>query len=343
MYDDAGQEKCVQIMVFQDTIIMCYNIFTIHSELGKKEGFVMINELLMKRLERPNGRVRAVLDTDAYNEIDDQFAIAYFLKKSGTFDVQALTAAPFFNNKSDGPGDGMHKSYDEILKILQLMGRDDIKDKVFRGSENYLPDVSTPVDSPAARELVRLANISGPEDPLYIIAIGAITNVASALLLDPAIAGRCVIVWLGGHAAHWPDTNEFNMGQDVAAARVIFDSGAPVIQLPCMGVVSELRTTGPELEYWLRGKNDLCDYLADNTIEEVAGYAGGTAWSRVIWDVSAIAWFLDERFMRGSIKPSPICEYDKTYSYDPARHPYFVVDALDRDAIFTDLFKTLAE
>jgi len=303
----------------------------------------MQNDELLRRLQRPNKRVRAVLDTDAYNEIDDQFAIAYFLKKAEVFDVLALTAAPFFNDKSNGPGDGMHKSYDEILKILHLMDRDDIKDRVFRGSETYLPDETTPVDSPAARELVRLSNTGAPDDPLYIIAIGAITNVASALLLDPTMINRCVVVWLGGHAAHWPDTNEFNMGQDVAAARVIFGSGAPVIQLPCMGVVSELRTTGPELEFWLRGKNKVSDYLADNTIDEVAHYAGGTAWSRVIWDVSAIAWFLDDKFMRGSIKPTPVCEYDKTYSYDSGRHPYFVVDALDRDAIFTDLFKTLAE
>jgi len=301
----------------------------------------MQNNNLIRCLERPGRRVRAVLDTDAYNEIDDQFAIAYFLKKAEIFDVQALTAAPFFNDKSSDPGDGMHKSYDEILKILELMDREDLNDCVFRGSDRYLPDELTPVESPAARELVKLANSSRPDDPLYIIAIGAITNVASALLLDPTIVERCVIVWLGGHASHWPDTNEFNMGQDVAAARVVFDSGAPIIQLPCMGVVSELRTTGPELEYWLRGKNKLCDYLIDNTVDEVAGYAGGTAWSRVIWDVSAIAWFIDDSFMWGSIKPTPICEYDKTYSYDPPRHSYFVVEALDRDAIFTDLFKTL--
>jgi len=302
----------------------------------------MTKEQLIKRLERPDGRVRIVLDTDAYNEIDDQFAIAYMMKRHDKFDVQALMAAPFSNDKSSGPKDGMNKSYDEILKLLDLMDMDDKKEIVFRGSEKYLPDEKTPVESPAARELVRLSNNSTPDDPLYIVAIGAITNVASALLIDPSIVERCVIVWLGGHAQHWYDTNEFNMQQDVAAARVVFDSGAPVVQLPCMGVVSELRTTGPELEHWLRGKNKISDYLADNTIEEVAGYAGGTAWSRVIWDVSAIAWFIDERFMSGQIQPNPICEYDHTYSFDPTRHPYLMIKSLDRDAIFTDLFKTLA-
>ena len=301
------------------------------------------NDTILKRLKRPDRCVRAVLDTDAYNEIDDQFAIAYFLKKPEVFDIQALTAAPFFNEKSDSPAKGMRLSYDEILKILRLMNREDMSHLVFRGSESYLPDEKTPVDSLAARELVRLSYLGEADDPLYIIAIGAITNVASAFLLDPTMAERCVVVWLGGHARHWKDTKEFNMSQDVAAARVVFDSGVPVIQLPCMGVVSELKTTGPELEYWLRGKNKLCDYLIDNTVAEVQSYAAGTAWSRVIWDVSAIAWFLDDSFTSGSILPSPICGYDHKYSYDENRHPCYVVDYIHRDAIFTDLFSALTE
>jgi len=303
----------------------------------------MSDDILLKRLKRPEGRVRAVLDTDAYNEIDDQFAIAYFLKKAEKFDVQAITAAPFSNEKADNPGLGMRLSYDEILKILRLMNKESLNSLVFCGSENYLHDEKTPVDSLAARELVRLSYLGDSNDPLYIIAIGAITNVASSLLLDPTMRERCVVVWLGGHARHWKDTKEFNMSQDVAAARVVFDSGVPVIQLPCMGVVSELKTTGPELEYWLRGKNKLCDYLTDNTIAEVQSYAAGTAWSRVIWDISAIAWFLDDSFMTGCITTSPICEYNNTYTFDNNRHPCFIADYICRDSIFTDLFKTLAK
>lgn len=84
------------------------------------------------------------------------------------------------------------------------------------------------------------------EKPLYVAAIGAITNVASALLLNPEIADRIVIVWLGGHALHWYDNAEFNIRQDVAAARVVFSSGAPLVIMPCMGLVhafSAMRNT----------------------------------------------------------------------------------------------------
>ena len=300
----------------------------------------MTTQTLLHRLERPEGRIRAVLDTDAYNEIDDQFALAYMLKKTEKFDVQALTAAPFHNEKSTGPGDGMRLSHQEILHILRLMGREDLQSRVYEGSDRYLPGETTPVESPAARALIRLA--ADPDDPLYIIAIGAVTNVASALLLDPSLADRSVVVWLGGHGWHWPNTEEFNMRQDVAAARVVFGSGVPVVQLPCMGVVSELRTTGPELEHWLRGKNALCDYLVAHTNDEVAGYAGGTAWSRVIWDVSAVAWFIDSGFTAGRVAPSPICGYDHQYAFDPGRRPCRVIEAVNRDAVFTDLFTTLA-
>ena len=71
----------------------------------------------------------------------------------------------------------------------------------------------------------------------------------------PEIRERMVVVWLGGHSLHWPDTREFNMEHDVAAARIIFGCGVALVQLPCAGVVSEFATSGPELEYHLRGKS----------------------------------------------------------------------------------------
>lgn len=89
-----------------------------------------------------------------------------------------------------------------------------------------------------------------------MLAIGAITNVASAILKNPDIIDRIVIVWLGGNALHWPENKEFNLYQDVAAARIIFECGAALVQLPCSGVVSEVTTTGPELDAYLKGKTD---------------------------------------------------------------------------------------
>lgn len=302
---------------------------------------MLSNTELLEKLTRPKGKVSAILDTDTFNEIDDQFAVAYMVLSPEKFDVRAITAAPFSNDKAKTPDEGMIKSYNEILKIKKLIGPKADNIPVYSGSMTYLPDEHTPVNSEAARMIVEHALSSSSDNPLYVIGIAAITNIASALLLCPEISSRIVIVWLGGNSFDWQDTREFNMAQDVAAARVVFNSGAPVVQLPCMGVVSHLTTTGPELTYWLRGKNDLCDYLVDNVLNEVSSYAGNSAWSRVIWDISAIAWFLSDNFTSQRIVTSPICTYDHYYSFDPNRHYSKVISYVNRDAIFTDLFKKL--
>ena len=96
----------------------------------------------------------------------------------------------------------MEKSYQEIHKVVDLVGAPEMKNRIFRGSTAYLPDEKTPVESPAARDLVERALAHSPENPLYVVAIGAITNVASALLMEPRIVDRVVIVWLGGHEPH---------------------------------------------------------------------------------------------------------------------------------------------
>ncbi len=297
---------------------------------------------LIRRLEKPKGRVDVVLDTDTYNEIDDQFALAYLIKSQEKLNLKAIYAAPFYNEKSSGPADGMEKSYQEILNILTLMEREDLKQHVRRGSDRYLCCETEPVCSDAAEDLVKRAMEYSTEKPLYVIAIGAITNIASALLMKPEIRDRIVIVWLGGNAVHWPDNREFNLAQDVAAARIVFGCGVPLVQLPCMGVVSAFTTSGPELEYHLRGKNRLCDYLVDTTTREAKACGGGSAWTRPIWDVTAVAWLLDGDFERDILMHSPIPEYDDRYAFDAGRHLIRYVYHINRDRLFADLFEKLA-
>ena len=236
----------------------------------------MTFEQRMKNMSVPEGMIDVVLDTDAYNEIDDQFAIAYLLKNKQKLNTKAIYAAPFLNPRSESPADGMEKSYNEIFKLLDLMNENL---PVFRGSDKFMDDEKTPVVSDAARDLAQRADGYSPEKPLYVVAIGAITNVASAFLLNPKMAENTVVVWLGGHARHYTNTREFNMYQDVAASRVVMSSGVPFVQLPCMGVVSAFTISKPEIEYWLLNKTPLSDYLGKNSIYAAERYARGTAWT----------------------------------------------------------------
>lgn len=303
----------------------------------------MTHEQYLKNLSVPTGKIDVVLDTDAYNEIDDQFAISYMLFSQDKLNIKGFCAAPFINDRSCSPSDGMNKSYDELKRLLEFADKKEFLDKVYRGSENYLPDEKTPVESEAANFMAELANDYSPEKPLYIVAIGAITNVASAILKNPKMTENTVIVWLGGHALHMPDNAEFNLKQDIAAARIIFGCGVPFVQLPCVGVVDAFSTSQYELEHWLKGKNKLADYLVQNTIEEAEIYAKGRSWTRVIWDVTAVAWLLNDhgRFMQDTLMHSPIPEYDHHYSTDIRRHFYRYVYHINRDELFFDLFNKI--
>jgi purine nucleosidase len=294
-------------------------------------------EIRIRRLQPPEGKMNIVLDTDAFNEIDDQFAIVYALLSKEKINLQAIYAAPFYNELSDGPKDGMEKSYQEIIRILEIMN-EPVDGFVFRGSETYLPCRDRHVDSEAARDLVAKAMEASADEPLYVVSIGAVTNVASAILLEPRIIEKIVVVWLGGHALGWNDTKEFNLAQDVPAAQVIFDCGVPLVHIPVMGVSSHLITTLPEINTYVRGKGRIGDFLADR-FESCSNNHFG--YSRVIWDISTIAYLLNPASVPTVLVHSPVLTDQVTWSKNTSRHLIRSAYYVHRDTVFKDLFKKL--
>jgi len=293
-------------------------------------------KLLLDRLELPEGKINMVLDTDTYNEIDDQFALVYALRSTERLNVEAVYAAPFHNNRSEGPGDGMEKSYEEILKVLDKMNIKPSERFVLKGSTRYLESLETPCDNEAVRDLINRAMFA--TNPLYVVATGAITNIASAILIEPRIIEKIVVVWLGGNALYWPHTKEFNLMQDVLAARVIFDCGVPLVHIPCMNVASHLMTTVAELEKHIDGKSSIGSYLTQIVREYSEDHY---AWSKVIWDISTIAYLVNPKWILTHIVYSPVLTDQVTWSVDQSRH--FIKSAyhVDRNAIFKDLFRKI--
>ncbi|TNJ59647.1 nucleoside hydrolase [Paenibacillus hemerocallicola] len=278
-----------------------------------------------------------VLDTDTFNEIDDQFAVVYAMKSPEQLQVEAFYAVPFHNKLSTGPQDGMEKSYQELLQIrTHLPEMSDVP--IYRGSEAYLPGPDVPVESAAARNLVERAMATPDDDPLYVVAIGAITNVASAILLEPRIIEKIVVVWLGGHALHWPTAREFNLHQDLHATRTVLDCGVPLVLIPCLGVASHLQTTLSEVRDYVKDKGPIGAYLYEtfeNCNKDHVGY------SRVIWDISAIAYLIDGSWMPNELVHSPLLSEQFRWSFDASRHFVRYVHYIQRDRVFKDLFGKL--
>ncbi len=292
---------------------------------------------MLERLKAPAGKVSAVIDTDTYNEIDDQFAVVYALLSPEKIKLEAIYAAPFLNKRSESAGDGMEKSYNEILNLLDKMKKPH-KGFVLRGSNTFLPAHNKAVESPAARDLVKRAMAS--EDLLYVLTLGAPTNVASAILMEPQIVNKIVVIWLGGASPDWRTANEFNLRQDMFASQVLFNSGVPLIQLPTLPVTSHLLTSIPEVDHFLKGRGAIGDYLCEIFRDY---HSGSYAWSKVIWDISVIAYLVEPKWFGTEIRHTPVLTDQITYSVDRQRHFYRVAFHINRDGIFGDMFKKIQE
>lgn len=200
-------------------------------------------------------------------------------------------------------------------------------------------DKTQPEVSTAVSDLIQRALASPDDDPLYVVAIGAITNIANAILIEPQIIEKIVVVWLGGHALNWAHNHEFNLMQDVPAAQVVFNCGVPLVHLPVMGVSSHLLTTKAEIDVFVRGQGAIGDYLADIFAAYASDHFG---WSKVIWDIATIGYLLDVNWAPSTLVHSPILTDQLTWSVDTSRHLIRSAYYVNRDSIFRDLFAKLA-
>lgn len=332
-----------------------------------------------ERMTVPQGKIRLVIDSDAKNEVDDQFAIAWALRSPERFDLEAVYAVPFshtYYHRNLGnpdpevyedPREGMEQSYQEILKLFSLLGEDS-RGRVFRGAEHYIEDA--PVDSEAVEDLIARGMAS--EEPLYVVAIGAATNVASALMREPRLADHIVVIWLGGQPPHFPNGIEFNLTQDIKAARCLFESRVPMIWVPCMGVASLLSLSDADVREKLLGKSPICTYLAQIVLDQFTdlnkavtradnqrryglrgrddhpeAYLKGftsrhVSWSRTIWDISTIAFLKNPNWTASTLIPAPVLLDNCAYAHgEGERHYIRVVNYCQRDLIFGDMLACL--
>lgn len=351
---------------------------------------VLTEEERKAKLTIPTGKIHLIIDTDAKNEVDDQFAVSWAIRSPERFEVDAVYAAPYSHDcfrklsghaevkdnvagitYAEHPGDGMEASYQELLKLYKLLGEKS-EGHIFRGSKGYITDVGGPIESDAAKDLIARAMSS--DETIYVAAIGAPTNIASALMMEPKLVKKIVVIWLGGQPLYFAHGVEFNLMQDIEASRILFNSGVPLVMIPCMNVASMLSLAKSETEQLLLGKNALCDYLAENVISAYAdietanmmatGFrfsylatredrpneylfqfaSDSVAPSRIIWDIATIAFLKNPNWVLSTAEISPVLNDDMSWgSKNETRHSIRVANFCHRDLIFGDMVKCLTK
>jgi len=347
-------------------------------------------KLYFDRLALPQSQVRLLIDTDAANEIDDQFAIAWALMSPEQMTVEAVTTEPFsFAHHRQGlilaeslvddggklaehlvggfqgwlkrlhssgrraedlkfvsPAEGMELSYQEILNVYDKLGVAS-KGKVFRGAQQYMSTPDEPVDSDSVDTIIDLAK-SGSQ-PLYIAAMGCVTNIASALLRAPEIRENIVVIWTSAYPSSAPQCNKpsLNLVQDVHASRIMFDSGVPLIYLPGYHVGAQLKISLPEVESFIKGAGDIGDYLhylyTHNPLHTMFALQDTARRTWVIWDIIDIAWLINPDWVPTNLTNAPILDEELHWQSDDSRHLIREAYDVQRDEIFIDFYNKLAK
>jgi len=241
--------------------------------------------------------------------------------------------------------EGVERSYLEILTIFEKCGID-AKDKVFRGAPGYLRDLDTPIETPSSRFIIEQAR-KRDDGPVYILAMGALTNIASALLVAPDIIDNIVVVWTASFPSYAPFCNRpsLNLVQDPLASRLIFECGVPHVYLPGYHVGAQLKISHPEMARFVKGKGAIGDYLwhlyTNNPLHEMFAITNTETKTWVIWDIINVAWLFDEAYVSTHTTTSPALTEALYWERDEGRHAMLEAYDLDRDSIFEDLYRTL--
>lgn len=277
-------------------------------------------------------QVRVIIDTDTACEADDPFAIAHALM-SPKLRVQAVIAEHFAQEGS------MHRSYEAIQRLAAAMA---LAPRVLLGEEWPLDETRAP--SEGVSFIIEEARREDSH-PLYVLCLGALSNIARALALAPDIAGRLTIVSIGGrNYDNTPDGfHEFNFGNDVDAANAVLTSEAPLWQIPVCSYGS-IRTGLAELQRKVApcgapGKHLYEQMVAYNQTPG-AGWTPGESWS--LGDSPAVAVVLMPSCGQQRQVRVRHVNADTSYSDLPDGRFITVYESVDSRYILEDFFAKLA-
>jgi inosine-uridine nucleoside N-ribohydrolase len=304
-------------------------------------------------------RARVIIDNDFSGDPDDLFQLVHHV-------LSPSVSIPFVIGSHLPVGDLMDPSDQQATnatriarQTLELLGAAD-RIPVYEGSNHSLASPSSPIDNDAARAIIAEALRDDADTPLFVALGAGLTALASALLLDPRIAGRMTAIWIGGpeypgHADPPPraDSVEYNLSIDLAAGQTIFNhSSVAVWQVP-RDVYRQCLISRAELDARVRPMGEVGRSLAE-ALDRVASLAA----ERRGWDLGetyalgdsplVLLTALQSAFQPTPsssayvTRPMPMMSPEGQYIEHHAGRPVRVYTRLDTRLMFEDFFHKLA-
>ena len=311
----------------------------------------MTIEQILEDIRSPRVK-KVILDSDMYNEMDDQYAFAYCLG-CDKIDLLSVNAEPFYNGRSVDFETGMVDSYNEILRLYDVCGIDAKDMPAYEGSRVKFSEDNgfAPIDSPAARNIIKTVKES--DEIIYVLATGCCSNVVSACLIDPSIKSNMCVLWLGGHELDYKDCWEFNLSQDEIAGKLLLNCGVPLVMIPAggwpesLGGTKRLYITIDRLQ-GIKGDGKVQkffredfpnSYIYNPEKPDVAAWDDNLG--RVLYDVAAPGILSVPEAFTLQIVPTPSFGDDHHYVFDKTRHKMIYMHTIDPNVVLEDTFKSI--
>lgn len=309
-------------------------------------------QLTTPQAEEATAKIPVIFDTDANNELDDQHALAYLLFNGGTFDVRGVTV-----NATDSGG-GIDQHYAEAERILKLCNLDG-KIPLYRGADADFEDIRGSIgqaayDGKKAVDFIIEEARKERDQPLVLLPVGKLTNIALVLKKAPDIKDKVRIVWLG---SNYPEPGEYNQVNDMPALNYILDQEAPfeivTVRYGKASGTDAVRVTPAEIEEKMPGAGPTASPVEGrhgNTFTNFGDYSvdlfahidlHGDPPARALYDMVAVAILKNPSWGEKRTIPAPVLEGENWKERPENDRKIILWENFDREAVLADFFTVM--
>ena len=174
-----------------------------------------------------------------------------------------------------------------------------------------------------------MKSLARSNESVTILVLGALTNVASAVFIEPDIAAKLKVYWLGttmDFNTKVLKRNDFNPMMDPFALDFLLESEADMHIIP-VNVAAAMKVGFDEMETKI-GSHFLGKHLQKRWVDHI----DGDRRSRTLWDLALVTLFIHPEF--GETETI-------TTSRDSGHRPVTFYKSIDADAIYQDFYTTL--
>ncbi|MDE6583450.1 MAG: nucleoside hydrolase [Clostridia bacterium] len=283
--------------------------------------------------------MKIIIDSDVANEIDDQFAIAYAFSRQDFFEILAVTVAPYKVSWQNTVSyrDGLIESRNELYRLFRYLGVKHSHESPmgYLGCEGFLSEGYNSTN-PAVERIIELAK---KNRNITIVSIGTLTNVAMALRLEPSIASKIKVVWLGTDNLLLDDYKDANYRKDIKAFNEVAKSNIDFTIFPSY-LARTFVTSTYEFSKNIKG-TQIGKYL--NTLMTRFVFIKEDLGIKTIYDIGPVAYLLNKKEFVTKKIPASYVVKDKKVKLSEDRMINYVMTLPKNSAVWIDFLKAINE